>query len=69
MFCRRRGYITSATQATDGMEMFSVLCVLFPSLVSLYFDDMTLLKPASDLQALPRELTHQNIRQICLNIF
>ena len=30
----------SATQATDGMEMFSVVCVLSPSLVSLYFDDM-----------------------------
>ena len=28
----------SATQAIDGMEMFSVVCVLSPFLVSLYFD-------------------------------
>ena len=34
----------SATQATDGMEMFSVVCVLSPSLVSLYFDDMRFTK-------------------------
>ena len=30
----------SATQATDGMKTFSVVCVLSLSLVSLYFDDM-----------------------------
>ena len=30
----------SATQVTDGMETFSVVCVLSPSLFSLYFDDI-----------------------------
>ena len=30
----------SATKAIDGMEMFSVVCVLSPSLVRLYCDDI-----------------------------
>ena len=34
----------SATQAIDGMEMFSVVCVLSPSLVRLYFGDMKFTK-------------------------
>ena len=44
MFCRRRGQISSSTRAKDGMETFSVVCVLSPSLVSLYFDDMKFTK-------------------------
>ena len=53
----------SATQAIDGMEMFSVVCVFYLHLLL----DFTLtilspLKPARDLPALPRELTNQTIR-------
>ena len=56
----------SATQAIDGMKMFSVVCVLSPSLVRLYFDDI---KSSKACKRSPGSSSRVNKPNYSVNLF
>ena len=56
----------SATQAIDGMEMFSVVCVLSSSLVRLYFDDI---KSSKACKRSPGSSSRVNKPNYSVNLF